>query len=137
MIPLNKYTIKQKIWLFSTNIKRVLNFLVSDNRCPALKNQPLFKVNMFFFYKYSGTNPHNGTPKKKKKNWIMIDREESIKIKSIITKCWPWVYGAAEKRPNRVGVKLKIGRRKRFYFTVLSFAECRGFIFSLRWVLFD
>ena len=37
--------------------------------------------------------------------------------------------GAAENKQNKLGVKLTIGRRKRFYFVVFSFTKWRGFIF--------
>ena len=43
-----------------------MDFLVAENRCPTLKNQPSFKGKHVFFYKYSGAKPHIGTKKKKK-----------------------------------------------------------------------
>ena len=57
----------------------------------------------------------------------MKNQEESIKIKNKkynTSSNKMLTLGAAEKKQNRVGVKLTIGRRERFYFAFFSFTNC-------------
>ena len=89
-----------------------------------MKNQPLFKGKHFFFSTYiQGLNPMM-PPKKKKQNYDKSGRKHQNKeYNTSSNKMLTLGRGAAEKKRNRVGVKLTIGRRKRFYFAVFSFTE--------------
>ena len=96
-------------------------------------------ANMFFPTHIQGLNPMMPPPKKKKKkDYDKLGRKHQNKEYNTSSKKMLTLgIGAAENKQNKLGVKLAIGRRKRFYFVVFSFTEWRGFIFSLRWVPFD
>ena len=96
-------------------------------KAATLRNQLLLNGKHVFSYTYSRAKLHDATPKKKKKK---IDYEKSKKkhqnkkYNTSSNKMLTLGIGAAEKKRNRVGVKLTIGRRERFYFSVSSFANC-------------
>ena len=91
---------------------------------------------MFFPTHIQGLDPM--MPPQKKLDYDKSRRKHQNKEYNTLSKEMLTLgIGAAENKQNKVGVKLTIGRRKRFYFVVFSFTEWRGFIFSLRWVPFD
>ena len=83
-------------------------------------------ANMFFPTHIQGLNSVMPLPKKKKK----IDYEKSKKkqqnkkYNTSSNKMLTLGIGAAEKKQNKVGVKLTIGRREGFYFAFFSFTNC-------------
>ena len=93
----------------------------------TLRNQLLLNDKHVFSYTYSRAKLHDATPQKKKKK---IDYEKSKKkhqnkkYNTSSNKMLTLGIGAAEKKQNKVGVKLTIGRRKRFYFAFFSFINC-------------
>ena len=89
-----------------------------------LRNQPLLNDEHIFSYTYSRTKPHDATPKKKKKDYNKSKRKHQNKVYNTSSnKMLTLDIGAAEKKRNRMGVKLTIGRRERFYLAVFSFTN--------------
>ena len=88
-----------------------------------LRNQPLLNDEHIFSYTYSRTKPHDATFKKKK-DYNKSKRKHQNKVyKTSSSKMLTLDIGAAEKKRNRMGVKLTIGRRERFYLAVFSFTN--------------
>ena len=88
-----------------------------------LRNQPLLNDEHIFSYTYSRTKPHDATPKKKK-DYNKSKRKHQNKVYNTSSnKMLTLDIGAAEKKQNRMGVKLTIGRRERFYLAVFSFTN--------------
>ena len=88
-----------------------------------LRNQPLLNDEHIFSYTYSRTKPHDATPKKKK-DYNKSKRKHQNKVYNTSSnKMLTLDIGAAEKKRNRMGVKLTIGRRERFYLAVFSFTN--------------
>ena len=88
-----------------------------------LRNQPLLNDEHIFSYTYSRTKPHDATPKKKDYNKSKRKHQNKV-YNTSSNKMLTLDIGAAEKKRNKLGVKLTIGRRERFYFSVSSFANC-------------
>ena len=95
-------------------------------KAATLRNQLLLNDKHVFYYTYSRAKLHDATPQKKKK----IDYEKSKKkhqnkkYNTSSNKMLTLGIGAVEKKQNKVGVKLTIGRRDRFYFAFFSFTNC-------------
>ena len=88
-----------------------------------LRNQPLLNDEHIFSYTYSRTKPHDATPKKKK-DYNKSKRKHQNKVYNTSSnKMLTLDIGAAEKKRNRMGVKLTIGGRERFYLAVFSFTN--------------
>ena len=88
-----------------------------------LRNQPLLNDEHIFSYTYSRTKPHDATPKKKK-DYNKSKRKHQNKVYNTSSnKMLTLDIGAAEKKRNRMGVKLTIRRRERFYLAVFSFTN--------------
>ena len=80
---------------------------------------------MFFSTHIQGLNPMMPPKKKKKMDYDKSRRKHQNKeYNTSSNKMLTLGIGAAEKKRNRVGVKLTIGRRERFYFSVSSFTNC-------------
>ena len=80
-----------------------------------LRNQPLLNDEHIFSYTYSRTKPHDATPKKKK-DYNKSKRKHQNKVYNTSSnKMLTLDIGAAEKKRNKLGVKLTIGRRERLY----------------------
>ena len=88
-----------------------------------LRNQPLLNDEHIFSYTYSRTKPHDATPKKKK-DYNKSKRKHQNKVYNTSSnKMVILDIGAVEKKQNRMGVKLTIGRRERFYLALFSFTN--------------
>ena len=88
-----------------------------------LRNQPLLNDEHIFSYTYSRTKPHDATSKKNN-DYNKSKRKHQNKVyKTSSSKMLTLDIGAAEKKRNRMGVKLTIGRRERFYLAVFSFTN--------------
>ena len=88
-----------------------------------LRNQPLLNDEHIFSYTYSRTKPHDATPKKKK-DYNKSKRKHQNKVYNTSSnKMLTLDIGATEKKRNRMGVKLTIGRRERFYLALFSFTN--------------
>ena len=89
-----------------------------------LRNQPLLNDKHIFSNTYSRTKPHDATPKKKKRITINQKRKHQNKVYNTSSnKMLTLDIGVVEKKRNRMGVKLTIGRRERFYLAVFSFTN--------------
>ena len=81
-----------------------------------LRNQPLLNDKHIFSNTYSRTKPHDATPKKKKRITINQKGKHQNKVYNTSSnKMLTLDIGVAEKKRNRMGVKLTIGRRERLY----------------------
>ena len=88
-----------------------------------LRNQPLLNDEHIFSYTYSRTKPHDATPKKKK-DYNKSKRKHQNKVYNTSSnKMLTLDIGATEKKRNRMGVKLTIGRRERFYLALFFFYQ--------------
>ena len=83
---------------------------------------------MFFPTHIQGLNSMMPPQKKKKKKKIDYEKSkkkhQNKKYNTSSNKMLTLGIGAAEKKQNKVGVKLTIGRRERFYFAFFSFTNC-------------
>ena len=92
-------------------------------RAATLRNQPLLKGKHVFYYTYSRAKPHDATHKKKLDYDKSRRKHQNKENNTSSNKMLTLGIGAAEKKRNRVSVKLIIGRRERFYFAVFSFTN--------------
>ena len=87
-----------------------------------LRNQPLLNDEHIFSYTYSRTKPHDATPKKKDYNKSKRKHQNKV-YNTSCNKMLTLDIGVVEKKQNRMGVKLTIGRSERFYLAVFSFTN--------------
>ena len=94
-------------------------------KATTLRNQLLLNDNHVFSYTYSRAKLHDATQKKKKIDYEKSKKKhQNKKYNTSSNKMLTLGIGAAEKKQNKVGVKLTIGRRERFYFAFFSFTNC-------------
>ena len=95
-----------------------------------LKNQGLLNDEHVFFYTYWRAKPHDATQNKKQDNDKSRRKHQNKEYNTSSNKMQTLGIGATEKKRNRMGVKLTIGRRERFYLVVFLLPtacsyECR------------
>ena len=94
---------------------------IEKNKMP--RNQPLLNDKHVFSTHIQGLDPM--MPPQKKLDYDKSRRKHQNKeYNTSSNKMLTLGMGAAEKKRNRMGVKLIIGRRERFYFAISSFTNC-------------
>ena len=90
----------------------------------AKKSTIIERQTYFFPTHIQGLNPMMPLPKKKKRITINQKRKHQNKVYNTSSnKMLTLDIGVVEKKQNRMGVKLTIGRRERFYLAVFSFTN--------------
>ena len=92
-------------------------------KAATLRNQLLLNDKHVFSYTYSRAKLHDATPEKKNDYEKSKKKHQNKKYNTSSNKMLTLGIGAEENKQNKVGVKLTIGRRERFYFAFFFFYQ--------------